>query len=90
MWIYHYPLETSYTIPVYADFRGPEGAELSITSWVESRNSWLQESERSVTNEYSDRFSGRFSGERPGWYLINGTLTTGQGFYFDPALNTFV
>jgi hypothetical protein len=41
-------------------------------------------------NEYSDRFSGRFSGERPGWYLVNGTLTTGRGFYFDPALNTFV
>jgi hypothetical protein len=90
MWIYHYPLEISYTIPVYAEYRGPEGSELSITSRVESSNSWLQESERSVMNEYSDRFSGRFSGERPGWYLVNGTLTTGRGFYFDPALNTFV
>jgi hypothetical protein len=90
MWIYHNPLEISYTIPVYAEYRGPEGSELSITSRVESSNSWLQESERSVMNEYSDRFSGRFSGERPGWYLVNGTLTTGQGFYFDPALNTFV
>jgi hypothetical protein len=90
MWIYHNPLEISYTIPVYAEYRGPEGSELSITSRVESSNSWLQESERSVMNEYSDRFSGRFSGERPGWYLVNGTLTTGRGFYFDPALNTFV
>ena len=90
MWIYHNPLEISYTIPVYAEYRGPEGSELSITSRVESSNSWLQEFEHSVMNEYSDRFSGRLSGERPGWYLVNGTLTTGQGFYFDPALNTFV
>jgi len=69
----------TYTTAVYAEYQTAAETIVTITSSITGKNSWTVFESRS--NEYHTDVSLSLKGERHGWAVLDGELTTGFGTY---------
>jgi hypothetical protein len=66
-----------YSTSLYADYRAPPGASVTISSTLTGNNSW--KIFEPASNSYTASIGLKMAGDRHGWSTMNGTLMSGIG-----------
>lgn len=80
-WIRYSSKDTSYIIPVYADYSASPLTKVHIRSTINGGNSWRYYDDSGGVNSYWDYYEWDHIGESHGWQNADGTYKSAQGVY---------
>jgi hypothetical protein len=73
----------TYTTSLYADYSAAPGTTVAITAGVTGKNTW--NIFEPYSNEYHTEVSTKMNGEKHGWVVLEGELTSSTGTYDSPG-----
>jgi hypothetical protein len=66
---------------IYTNYSAKPGTKVEIWFKIQGYNSWKQEYDAGMENDYHDYFGKILTGDQSGWIIINGEFQSGNGLY---------
>jgi len=73
------PKTQKYDSIIYADYKSSSNATVEVFVLIDGRNEWFAGGWAS--NTYHESLGTTFTGEKHGWFPVNGELVEGEGLY---------
>jgi hypothetical protein len=80
-WIQYTTIKSPQQIPVYAEYSASPSTHVEIFSKIGLSNTWKEEYDNYVWNDYDDYFDWQHTGPSQGWQIANGEFTAAEGIY---------